>query len=99
MNLLVETSCNLQECNSLQVNCSVCKRNYSGQNLAVDGNFFITLPILQQLSWLLSDKPITNELVNRLQSTDQVRAGTDTNEVRHYRWFPVQGAETEIKKA
>ncbi|KAL1471876.1 hypothetical protein MTO96_039657 [Rhipicephalus appendiculatus] len=75
MNSLGETSGDLQQRNNFQASCSTCHKSYSGRTLVLDGNFFITLPIVQQLSSLLCDQGVTNALVKKLQSIkDQDRA-------------------------
>ncbi|KAL1482596.1 hypothetical protein MTO96_033685 [Rhipicephalus appendiculatus] len=75
MNSLGETSGDLQQRNNFQASCSTCHKSYSGRMLVLDGNFFITLPIVQQLSSLLCDQGVANALVKKLQSIkDQDRA-------------------------
>lgn len=71
MNLVAETSGDLAERNRVQATCSVCAKSLTGRQMMSDGNFFITLPVQQQLSSLLTDKSVANALRDGLSSVAQ----------------------------
>lgn len=79
MNLVAETSGDLAERNRVQATCSVCTNSLTGRQMMSDGNFFITLPVQQQLSSLLTDESIANALRDGLSSIAQ----RDSNSADH----------------
>ncbi|KAH9384060.1 hypothetical protein HPB48_026039 [Haemaphysalis longicornis] len=68
MNLVAETSGDLMERNRVKATCSVCTKSLTGRQMIADGNFFITLPVQQQLSALLADESVANALHDGLNS-------------------------------
>ncbi|KAL1424453.1 hypothetical protein MTO96_020237 [Rhipicephalus appendiculatus] len=73
MILLAETSGNLRERNEVEVVCPSCNEKYSSQKMLLDGQFFLSLPIEQQLSSLLAAKDISSVIFERLEGMERSR--------------------------
>ncbi|KAL1472569.1 hypothetical protein MTO96_039246 [Rhipicephalus appendiculatus] len=78
MALLAETA-TPQERKQLEVQCSICKKDYMGSDLVRSGSFFVSLPLEKQLSSVLSSKTTTTAVLDTLEraSGDTMRDITD----------------------
>ncbi|KAG0437007.1 hypothetical protein HPB47_017654, partial [Ixodes persulcatus] len=67
MRLLGECEGDIKKRKELKVTCAQCSQEYTGEALTREGNFFVTLPVEQQLASVLSSEEVARSLKESLQ--------------------------------
>ncbi|KAH9385018.1 hypothetical protein HPB48_027054 [Haemaphysalis longicornis] len=78
MQVVAETSGSLADRNAVHAECPGCGRMCDGRPLLNDGNFYLSLPIKQQLTSLLAANDVSTALSERLR---EINSRSDTSTV------------------
>lgn len=82
MQLVAETSGSLADRNAVHAECPGCGRMCDGRPLLNDGNFYLSLPIKQQLTSLLAANDVSTALSERLTDINsRPDTGTEMSDI------------------
>lgn len=86
------------ERNGIKPYCSLCKKQYCGPELMLNGSFFVSLPVEKQLSSLLTDDTFSVQLYQRLEDIHASPTGDLLSDVTDGTLYKEQRAKLGCSK-